>query len=121
MFPLLIGSNRTEWSNFTLLLDLQYSQSDNIYSWNRQQIEAALDKKYGAQKEAVVGEFLKAYPNKTRADALYIDTMIRQPILKVARHKVAQVFDDQVRLADAPDYALLKLVDPGYQDSVATN
>lgn len=204
--PLLIGSNRTEWSNFTLLLDLQHSQSDNIYSWNRQQIEAALDKKYGAQKEAVVGEFLKAYPNKTRADALYIDTMIRQPILKVARHKVAQggapvynylftwdspviggsymsyhtaeipfvfhnidkiearigdgadarklqdqmsdawiafartgkpavpggpewkpftrkqenvmIFDDQVRLADAPDYALLKLVDPGYQDSL---
>ena len=38
----------------------------------------------------MVGEFLKAYPNKTRADALYIDTMIRQPILKVARHKVAQ-------------------------------
>ena len=28
------------------------------------------------------------------------------------------IFDDQVRLADAPDYALLKLVDPGYQDSL---
>ena len=44
-------------------------------------------------------EFLKAYPNKKKADALYIDTLIRQPILKIMRRKAAQ--------GGAPVYAYL--------------
>ena len=46
-----------------------------------------------------MSEFLKAYPNKKKADALYIDTLIRQPILKIMRRKAAQ--------GGAPVYAYL--------------
>lgn len=88
--PMIIGSNRTEWTNFRLLTDLLHSQSDNIQTWSREKTEQALDSRYGDKKETVVRAFLKAYPDKSRGDALYVDTMIRQPILKIARHKAAQ-------------------------------
>lgn len=33
---------------------------------------------------------MKAYPNKKKADALYIDTMIRNPMRKIMTHKADQ-------------------------------
>lgn len=97
--PLLIGSNRTEWTNFQDILDMVHTQSDNRQNWSAAEVNARLQQRYGDQAEQVVSAFLKAYPEKTRADALYIDTMIRLPIRKIMEHKAAQ--------GGAPVYAYL--------------
>ena len=97
--PLLIGTNRTEWTGFPLIVNMAQSQSDNINTWSDAEIDKRLYEAYGDKTDAVVRAFLKAYPNKTKADALYIDTLIRLPILKIMEHKVAQ--------GGAPVYAYL--------------
>lgn len=97
--PLLIGTNRTEWTGFPLIVNMAQSQSDNIHTWSDAEIDKRLHEAYGDKTDAVVRAFLKAYPNKTKADALYIDTLIRLPILKIMEHKVAQ--------GGAPVYAYL--------------
>lgn len=87
---LLIGSNRTEWTNFQEILNIENTQYSNVNTWSDAEIEAKLTEKYGNKKETVVAEFLKAYPNKKKADALYIDTMIRNPMRKIMTHKADQ-------------------------------
>lgn len=73
---LLIGSNRTEWTNYPSILNIGISQHDNVNTWSDAEIDAKLKEKYGDKAEAVVAEFLKAYPNKKKGDTLYIDTLI---------------------------------------------
>lgn len=97
--PLLIGTNRTEWTGFSQLLNMAESQNDNIHTWSDAEIDKRLKAAYGDKADAVVQAFLKAYPNKTKGDALYIDTDIRLPILKIMEHKAAQ--------GGAPVYAYL--------------
>ena len=97
--PLLIGTNRTEWTGFPLIVNMAQSQSDNIHTWSDAEIDKRLHEAYGDKTDAVVRAFLKAYPNKTKAEAIYIDTLIRLPILKIMEHKVAQ--------GGAPVYAYL--------------
>ncbi|MCH3949638.1 MAG: carboxylesterase family protein [Acidaminococcus sp.] len=97
--PLLIGTNLTEWTGFQDIVNLEKAQYDNENTWTDAEIDAKLKEKYGDKADAVVSEFLKAYPDKQKKDALYIDTMIRQPILKIMRHKAAQ--------GGAPVYAYL--------------
>jgi para-nitrobenzyl esterase len=88
--PLLIGTNLTEWTGFQDIVQMETAQYDNENTWSDDEIDAKLRSKYGVKADAVVREFLKAYPDKKKKDALFIDTMIRQPILKIARHKAAQ-------------------------------
>lgn len=88
--PLLIGTNLTEWTGFQDIVDAADRQYDNKNTWTDAEVEKRLKQAYGDKKDAVVSEFLKAYPNKKKADALYIDTLIRQPILKIMRRKAAQ-------------------------------
>lgn len=87
---LLIGSNRTEWTNYPSILNIGISQHDNVNTWSDAEIDAKLKEKYGDKAEAVVAEFLKAYPNKKKGDALYIDTLIRNPMRKIMSHKADQ-------------------------------
>ena len=97
--PLLIGTNLTEWTGFQDIVDATDRQYDNKNTWTDAEVEKRLKQAYGDKKDVVVSEFLKAYPNKKKADALYIDTLIRQPILKIMRRKAAQ--------GGAPVYAYL--------------
>lgn len=87
---LLIGSNRTEWTNYQDILNIEKTQYDNVNTWSDAEIDAKLKEKYGDKADAVVTEFLKAYPNKKKGDALYIDTMIRNPMRKIMTHKADQ-------------------------------
>ena len=87
---LLIGSNRTEWTNFTDILNIDTTQYSNVNTWSDKEVDARLKEKYGSKAEAVVSEFLKAYPNKKKADALYVDTLIRNPMRKIMTHKADQ-------------------------------
>ena len=63
---LLIGSNRTEWTNFQDILNIEKTQYDNVNTWSDAEIDAKLKEKYGDKADAVVTEFLKAYPNKKK-------------------------------------------------------
>ena len=66
------------------------SQYDNKNTWSDTEIDKKLTEKYGARKDAIVQEFLKAYPDKKKADALYLDTMIRLPMKHLAENKASQ-------------------------------
>lgn len=88
--PLLIGNNRTEWESFPEIMNAARSQYDNKNTWSDTEIDKKLTEKYGARKDAIVQEFLKAYPDKKKADALYIDTMIRLPMKHLAENKASQ-------------------------------
>ncbi len=88
--PLLIGTNLTEWTGFKDIVNLEKAQYDNENTWDAAKIDFRLKGKYGQSADAIVREFLAAYPDKQKKDALYIDTMIRQPTLKIMRHKAAQ-------------------------------
>ncbi|MBK0678721.1 carboxylesterase/lipase family protein [Klebsiella oxytoca] len=83
--PLLIGSNLNEWTSMNLVMG-----PDKGKNFSEAEIDQRLQKAYGANKDKVVAEFLKAFPTKTKADALYFDTFIRLPILKIMSHKADQ-------------------------------
>lgn len=89
--PLLIGSNLNEWETMDLLMNQAQAQYDNKHTWTEEEIHARLEEKYGDQAEAVTEAFLEAYPHRTAADALYVDsTVIRLPMLKIMSHKADQ-------------------------------
>ncbi|MFB9134491.1 carboxylesterase/lipase family protein [Vibrio olivae] len=83
--PLLIGSNLNEWAGMNLVMG-----SDKGKSFTDAEIEQRLSNTYGAKKEQVVTEFLNAYPEKNKEDALYFDAFIRLPLLKIMSHKADQ-------------------------------
>ena len=80
--PMLIGSNLNEWTSMNLLLG-----EDRGKTFSDSEIEERLENLYGDKKDQVVEEFLKAYPSKSRLDALYIDIYFRLPMLKIMTHK----------------------------------
>ena len=88
--PLLIGSNFAEWESFPLQLDLATAQKSNRFTWSEAEVNKRLQSKYGSQTEAVVNAFQAAYPNRLKADALYVDSFLRAPALKTARIKAEQ-------------------------------
>ncbi len=89
--PLLIGSNLTEWTTMSQLSNIAKAQSDNKNTWTEEEIDKHLKETYGDKADEIVNEFLKAYPNKKKVDALYIDsTTIRLPLLKIMSHKADQ-------------------------------
>lgn len=83
--PLMIGTNLNEWAAMSLLMG-----PDRGKTFTAQEIEQRLQATYGDKKDRAVAEFLKAYPAKTKLDALYLDTFLRLPILKIMTHKADQ-------------------------------
>jgi para-nitrobenzyl esterase len=83
--PLLIGTNLNEWTTMGLLMG-----PDSGKSLSDAEIEERLQSAYGGTKDTVVAEFLKAYPSKTKTDALYVDMFLRLPVLKIMSHKADQ-------------------------------
>lgn len=83
--PLLIGSNLNEWTSMNLVMG-----PDKGKTFSEAEIDQRLQKAYGTNKDKVVAEFLKAFPTKTKTDALYFDTYIRLPMLKIMSHKADQ-------------------------------
>lgn len=82
---LLIGSNLNEWASMNLVMG-----PDKEKTFSDTEIDQRLQKAYGANKDRVVSEFLKVFPTKTKDDALYFDTFIRLPMLKIMSHKSDQ-------------------------------
>ena len=89
--PLLIGSNLNEWETVDLMSNQAETQYDNKTTWTEEETRQHLEEKYGDQTDEIVDAFLKAYPQRTAADALYVDSrVIRLPILKIMSHKADQ-------------------------------
>ncbi len=87
-YGLLIGSNLTEWSAISLVSNPALGQFNTPQTWSEEETEERLQEAYGEHADEIAEEFLKAYPNKTRADAVYIDfDTIRIPMLKIMNAK----------------------------------
>ena len=83
--PLLIGTNLNEWASMSLVMG-----PDRGKTLSDADIEQRLKTAYGEKKDRVVDEFLKAYPTKTKQDALFFDAFLRHPLLKIMTHKADQ-------------------------------
>jgi para-nitrobenzyl esterase len=88
--PLLIGTNLNEWEAFSLMMNTNEAQTDNKTTWSEEEVTAKLEEKYGDKAEEIANAFMKAYPYKTRADALYVETLIRVPSVRIMSHKANQ-------------------------------
>ena len=88
--PLMVGSVLNEWISMPLLANMAVTQSDNKNNWDDSKVNEMLTAKYGDKAEAVASAFLKAYPYKKKADALYVDTWLRSRAKKVAALKADQ-------------------------------
>lgn len=88
--PIMIGSALNEWISMPLLANMAVTQSDNKNFWNDEKVSEMLKAKYGDKAESVSAAFLKAYPYKKKADALYVDTWLRSRAKKVAALKADQ-------------------------------
>ena len=97
---MLIGSNLTEWEAFYMAAAPALYQNDTPRTWSDEETDRRLQEKYGDKADAIVEEFLEVYPEKTKADALFIDSStIRIPMLKIMNAKSSN--------GNAPVYAYL--------------
>lgn len=87
--PLLIGSNLNEWTSVPLLQnsDAELARLENL---TESEILEEAKKTYGSKAEEVVAEYKKAYPHEKLYNSLFIDTLIRLPIIKTTAHKADQ-------------------------------
>ena len=88
--PIIVGSCLNEWVSMPLLADMANTQSDNKNFWDDAKVGEMLTAKYGDKSGPIVDAFLKAYPYKTKADALYVDSWLRTRAKKVAALKADQ-------------------------------
>ena len=92
---LLIGSNLNEWTSVPLLAK-SAEEKARLEKLSETEILAEAQKLYGDKAEKVIAEYKNAYPEKELYNALFIDTMIRLPILKItaakADHKSGDVY-----------------------------
>ena len=88
--PLMVGSVLNEWISMPLLTNMAITQSDNKNVWDDAKVSEMLTAKYGDKAETVANAFLKAYPYKKKADALYVDLWLRSRAKKVAALKADQ-------------------------------
>jgi len=87
--PLLIGSNLTERP--TVIRNSPESLLvDNKNDWSDQYARQKLQSRFGDNARAVEREFLKAYPNKSLADAYFIDDHYRPGTADAVLAKVRQ-------------------------------
>ncbi len=87
--PLLIGTNINEWTAFPILNDAE-SNLKKLESYSEDEIKAQAEKTYGKNGAQIVDEYKNAYPDEPLYNSLYIETLIRLPILKTTIHKAAQ-------------------------------
>ena len=88
--PMIIGSTFAERTTNAMAYAAggEYTPKNEMTD---EEIEEALEEKYGDQKDAVVEAFQKAYPDKPIVDALYVDlTAYRQIVLDAANKKAEQ-------------------------------
>ena len=78
--PFLIGSNLNEWQ-FAMNVDTAMDEDAVL---------TQLRERYGDNAEAVLAAFQEAYPGVAIVNALYVDAMLRPPILKITAHKADQ-------------------------------
>lgn len=86
---LLIGSNLNEWTSVPLLAK-SAEEKARLEKLSETEILAEAQKLYGNKAEKVIAEYKNAYPEKELYNALFIDTMIRLPILKITAAKAAR-------------------------------
>lgn len=70
-----------------LLANMATAQSDNKNTWSEEQVKTKLTERYGDKADAITKAFLKAYPGKKAADALYVDSFLRTRAAKIANLK----------------------------------
>lgn len=90
---LLIGSNLNEWTSVPLLAK-SAEEKARLEKLSETEILAEAQKLYGDKAEKVIAEYKNAYPEKELYNALFIDTMIRLPILKITAAKADQKSGD---------------------------
>lgn len=88
--PLMIGTAMTEWSTMGMLANAPIHRDNNRNTWNDGEINAKLKEHYGEKSDAIVKVFRKAYPERSKADALYVESLLRTSALKTARLKADQ-------------------------------
>ena len=88
--PLMIGTALNEWVTVPLFADMARTQGDNKNFWDDAKVGEMLVAKYGGKSDAVASAFLKAYPYKKKADALYIDFALRAGALTTMNAKAEQ-------------------------------
>ena len=88
--PLIAGSTLNEWATVPLLVNMDKNQSDNKNFWDEAKIDSMLKQKYGDKADLIVSAFMKAYPNKKKADALYVEFWLRDGALRILNAKAAQ-------------------------------
>ena len=82
---LLIGSNLNEWTSVPLLAKSAEEKA---------RLEKLSETEILAETQKVLAEYKNAYPGKELYNALFIDTMIRLPILKITAAKTDQKSGD---------------------------
>ncbi len=90
---LLIGSNLNEWTSVPLLAK-SAEEKARLEKLSETEILAEAQKLYGDKAEKVIAEYKNAYPEKEVYNALFIDSMIRLPILKTTAAKADQKSGD---------------------------
>lgn len=85
--PLLIGTVANEWQTMSLWAKMDQAQSDNKNTWSKEEVKRKLREKYGDKWEKVLKAFNKAYPDKPDANALYVDSWLRNRAVKTANIK----------------------------------
>ncbi|MBQ7733228.1 MAG: carboxylesterase/lipase family protein [Synergistaceae bacterium] len=88
--PMIIGSTLNELIPFSLMADMAVNQSDNKNFWSASKAGRKLREKYGDKADEIVKAFTKAYPNKKKAEALYVDTWLRTGAIKALNTKSEQ-------------------------------
>ena len=86
---------------------------------SEEDVLAGLQQRYGEEAEAVLAAFKAAYPHEATVNALYTDTMIRTPILRITAHKADQggaimILGAHPELVYHHDIELLSLLEPGF-------
>lgn len=88
--PMMIGSALDEWNSVMKMNEMMTLQSDNKNTWSDEEVAQKMKEKYGDKASEVAAAFKKAYPQKKPADALFVDTFMRLPMLKALNFKADQ-------------------------------
>jgi len=88
--PILIGSNLNEWETMMGGADASMTEEEAL---------SELENRYGDTAQDILEAFQEAYPGEEACNALYTDSMLRIPLLRVMAYKADQ--------GGAPVYAYL--------------
>lgn len=88
--PMIVGSTLNEWVTVPLFSGMARTQSDNKNFWDDARVHQELTAKYADKADDIASAFIKAYPYKKKADALYIDSALRAGALTTMNAKAQQ-------------------------------